>query len=261
MANINGVTQVIGTNRGALDVYIQDQHTSMVNMFLHLDTVDTELSGSLPIGSSTITLYDSASALESVSGNIACSIVSDDNYFQTLVSGITGDVVELLMPTDKAFSDNDKVYLGQSNIAYINADISDQKTVTCHIPTNWDVDIYQLNFAMLNATDFDPGGFGSSEDPLTYGIIVREVNSSTNVMGVIINNISWALFGAESNYNLKDAGGALIIRKNFPISNGVSYRLLGSNDDRLELIIRDDITAYQPDLITCLASINGHKVE
>lgn len=254
------------SDEGALDFFIQDQHTKalFIPMHTHTGNVFTLTSAANP-GHWTINV----SAGHGLVGGepIACGCV--DNWFYGYVVGVAGNVITLdrvinvRYPAGHPFEEltEDMAVDGSgARVVYHAYSVPDL-----------DFDITAMHISIICATEPDDSMFGDLA-ALTRGISLRRRDGLTGEyfnMGTARTNGHMSLFVGNGNlvYTDKAGGGAFAVRvsANFRGSWGVTARLRGSTAgpyapngrDEMHMVIQDDIDGLDSMHILLI----GHVVE
>lgn len=111
-------------------------------------------------------------------------------------------------------------------------------------------EIYRVTALIVHISDvgtFDSGGYGADATPLTNGIEARVQNDSTTLATLtngepIKSQLDWQHWASSLEYfdfGLGAKGLSAIIRL---ADYGQDIRLVGDNNERLEVVLNDDFT-------------------
>lgn len=237
----------------ALDVYIQDQYTEAIDLYLCQLNGTTNPTTPLILDGKTVTVVSTTGA---VIGD--CINIKDaDNYFQSIVSAINGNVISFATPVDKAFGIDATVCFGEWNLATANGSVTPVTFFICP-PENTIYDIYDISVSFEDNTAMYESTFGGIPQ-LTNGLIIRHTDGSKKNLALISNNAGFREYGFVTSYPDKVPSGtyAFWADKNYRDINGVSLRIDGTKLDRIEVIVQDDLTGLTKLAIT----VHGHKVQ
>ena len=252
------------------DVFIQDQHSDIIDLHLcrHIDDVtilsDTEIDEySVSISCSTTP----------VAGNMVC-FKEGYSFYQGEILSVVDDTggeytITIDVPLDFAFTTGATCSLRSPNL---NIDGSSTPVVFYVSPSGlvdpsyatqgqkWD--ITRIIFAITDATAMDDAKFGGVT-ALTNGIIVRKKNNYYKNIFNAKSNGDFALHAYDVTYVPDTLGPAgeygLRVRRSFagPEKNGVTIRLDAETDDEIQIIVRDNLTG----LTGFQAVVQGHIVQ
>ena len=254
--HLTGELVPFSNNRGALDVFVQDQNTELVNWLMHQDLNDIVLLEHATINSRTIEVQN-VPAHNIVVGNVI-SLLQDTKFYQGIVTNVSGATITLDTPIDKQFRSDRDYYAarGTINLA-VNGSVTPQ---SFHVkpPSNSTWDIKQLGIFINDDNKMDDTTFGGIS-AVTNGIVLREKNSIYNNLGNIKRNGDLKLFGCDVNYKEKVAGGEDTMQGTCKFSNdaGVTVRLAGAHNEEIEAIVQDNLTAIS----SIYVNVVGHVVE
>ncbi len=237
------------------DVYIQDQTSNIIDYYIPISKEVLELAVVTTIDSYTIELVDATNVI--VGDYII--IKKGTRAYQAGVLSINGNVLTMDTPVDFNF-DIDAIV--ESRIINLAVDGSINRVLAEFIPPpNAVVDINVLTLCITDSTDMDDSRFGGIP-ALTRGIVVRKARNASGYISI---------FNAKTNgdlshrmvleYSDKAPSGFFGLRASKYINgqegNGVSIRLDGNLDERLQIIIQDDLTGLDSFKMT----VRGHIVE
>ena len=243
---------ITATNNG-LDVYIQDQHTKIVNLAMHIDGTTTLLRTDANIGAYTI---GAAIGHVATTGSLVY-LEEGTNYYEGTCISSTTDTITLDTPLDNEFSSGVcLVNVGNKNL---NANGS-STPVVAHIeaPTGATWDITRVMFYIEDNAVMDDSKFGAISR-LTKGVVLRKKNGTYQNIFNVKSNGDFALQSYDASYSTAAPSGnyGFRCRRSFAgqEKNGVVIRL--EPGDELELLIQDDLSG----LVYFYAVAQGHVVE
>ena len=238
--------------KGNLQVAIQDQFTESVDLYAHIDKITPSLTVDT-------TLYDDFIIVDSIASVVAGDVIfitEGKRFFQSIVLSAAVLTINMASSLDFAFTTAAIVHIGSWNL---NVDGSGT-TQIAHVlvPPEAQVDIYQINVSITDNVDMDSAKFGGIA-ALTNGILFRVVNHTIKNLPLVVNNIGFSEQGFNISYDPNAPAGVygFQAKKNYHEVNGVSLRLNGKTNDKLECLIRDDLT----DLSLFDITVNGHIVQ
>jgi hypothetical protein len=250
-----GITDPDGDGIGGLDIYIQDQYTRLINLLLTLPNGSTTLQApvtsgefdiQVPTGLITVGDVVSLQAIGKFSQGVAV-IVS---------IGAPNDTVTLGKPFDESFESGAAV---DYNSAALNVDGSvTRQYATIGPPPGVSWDIVYWAILITDNTVMDSSTFGGIPGGLTRGVVLCQSGARNYTLGAARTNGAIDLV-ADLNYLDKVPAGeyGMIAEGNLSVRTGVTVRLDGDTNDKLELIIQDDLTS----LLSMTGFAQGHVVE
>jgi len=256
MSAIERATEILenvyDTDNGGINANVQDQITDEINLYLHVDNVTTNPTSNITIDTYTATL----DIVVGASVGDVITILEGDRLYQSIIADITDSVVTVASSFDYAFTTAADVYMGDWNLN-LNGSIT---PIVAHIGTAplAKYDIYQVNITMTDGSVMDSSKFGGL-DALTNGVVLRHKNGILKNLLLAVNNIGFSEQGFTLQYDDKAPAGVygIQIKKNYKKVSGIAIRTIGSEEDELQFIIRDDLT----DLSLLTVTVQGHKVQ
>lgn len=241
----------------SLDVYIQDQTTDSFSNYLLRDLGSVTLALPTEVDDISITLVGGHGTQV---GEMIC-IKQDMRCFQARVLSVDTNVIGLDSPLDYDFSTSAIAHRGSFNMV---VDGSTTPVIFQISPTGLQagarVDITRLIGIIEDDSAMDSGKFGGIT-ALTKGIVLRKKNGTYKNLfnaksnGGIINQTF------DVSYDEKAPAGVYMFRfrKVFAGQSemGVTIRLNADDDDALQVIIQDDLSALTRFSIIA----QGHIVE
>lgn len=240
------------TSKKAVDVYVQDQTTEIINQYMCNIKGTTTLTIDYPINTKVIVV---ASVTGAVVGD-RINISENGRVFQSVIKNITGTTITMASPTDQALTTNAVVCFAEWNIAKANGSVT-PVTYRLKPPKGVLWHVTKINFSITDNVAMDDTKFGGLSE-LPNGLVFRVVDGYTKQLGVISNNAGFKDYGFEGYYNDKTGAGSYGYNGLNQIKdNGVVLILNGDTDDEFQVIVNDDLTGLSK--FSILAQ--GHAVE
>lgn len=243
-----------GWNRGALDVYLQDQTTPIVNYRLHQDIRHVALSSAVAINATTIELLAGHGA---VVGNLL-TVLYNNGFYQGFIVNVAGNTITLDIPFPRAFPVSATCILGRFN-ANVNGSVTTQ-VFHAKPPSGSVWDIVKMCVQLVDDAAMDYTKFAGIA-ALTNGCVLRKRDGNYDNIGNVKRNGDFSLFGCYNEIVEKTGGGEYafnsICQFGGQSNAGVTIRLDGSQGDEIELLIQDDLTAISNVYVVLI----GHEVE
>jgi hypothetical protein len=240
---------------GATDVFIQDQTTDIVDLYLHKHIgSDITITSNTAVGDRTINV---ASGHGAVAGNVVC-LKEGERYYQGTILSVTATKITLDTPLDYAFTTG--AYCSPTTID-LNVDGS-VTPVEFHIRPNVGVkwDITRVMFYIEGTGTMDSGLFGDIA-ALTNGVVLRKKDGTYKNIFNVKSNGDFANRAYDISYDSRAPAGtsAVRVRRSFggQDKNGVVVRLDGTSLDELEILVQDNLTG----LVNFYVIAQGHIVE
>jgi hypothetical protein len=242
------------TTTDTLDVKIQDQTTAIVDYFLCRDLLTLTLSTDAVIDEYTITVTDATGV---VVGTYVC-LQEGERAFQAKILSIATNTLTLDTPLDFSFTTAASV---ANRNPQLNIDGSSTVQIASLFPiagAKWD--ITRIIMSMTHAAAADDGKFGGIS-ALTSGIVIRKSDG-----------IHHTIFNAKTNGDLRERMFDVTFSDKAPAGqygtsgrrsfsgqdkNGVVIRLDGDLNEKLEVLIQDDLEGLTSFRIVA----QGHVVE
>lgn len=234
---------------GHLKVALKDQFTNSIDLY-------AQIAQSAPILTANTALNDESIAVNSIAGvnaGDAIFISEGCKFYQSLVSSTSVLTINLASPLDFAFTTEAIVRIGAWNLA-VDGSVT-TKIAQIIVPPLCEFNILQLTITIIDNVVMDSAKFGGIS-ALTNGILFRIINGTIKNLPLVVNNIGFAEQGCDIRYDDKAPAGVygFQAKKNYLETNGVVLRLNGSTNDKLQCLIRDDLT----DLTMLNITVNGH---
>jgi len=245
----------IGSRPNTTDVYIQDQVSPTVDVFLTRKLGTATLAAPTTFDARTITLaaghgFTTSDMIE----------ISDDSmwFYQSRVKTVVGDVITVNNPLCHAFPITATVNRTNHNMN-INASAS-PVLFTAHPPldTKWDINILSVN--MLDDVVMDDAKFGGIT-ALSNGVIFRTVNAHcSNIFNALDNGCFLRHCDTEYPYSDKAPAGlyGFNAKRHFNGQNGdgVARRIGGDEVSEFQAVVNDDLSG----LVRFWCVLRGHVV-
>lgn len=236
------------------DVFIQDQHTPLVNLYFQ------QAVGAPTTSSSLVAIGDMEITLDSVVGFTTDSYIgvfsnSGRFYFADVIS-ISVNTLTLDTPFDFEFPAGSQVISTTRNLA---VDGTTPKTFEVRGADSFDTDITRLIFTMTLSTNPDDGLFGNIA-ALTNGLVLRTTDGVTRNIFNVKDNGELAGFAYDMTYTTRSTGGGTFgLRCRYTFAGqskqGVTVRLMAG--EKLELIVSDNLSGITRFRVLA----EGHEVE
>lgn len=243
---------------GGVDVNLQDQHSTIIDLYMHDHGNDVTIVGNPAIGDSTITLVGGHGV---VAGNWL-GFKQDGHVYEGEVLNVATNIITLDSPLDYTFTaDADPSHIHTTNM---NVDGSVTPAIF-HVtppavdPQKWD--ITRLIFVIEDNTSMDSTTFGGIAGGITNGIVIRSNNGIVKNIFNAKTNGDMAARAFDVGYDDRASGSSFFAfraRTSFAgqSKRGVTIRLDGETADALEIIVQDDLRSLSK--FICIAQ--GHVV-
>jgi hypothetical protein len=227
---------------GGVAVIVQDQHSEMIVVPLHVETNSgTLLASPTSVNSSTVTLTAGHGA---VVNNVLC-IKEGRHYYVGGILNFDGgaNVPTLDTPLDHAYTTAAIVCIGDPNLNVLGSLAS---PVTAHAspPPGVQWDITRVHVRMIDNTVMDAGTFAGIS-ALANGVVLRRTDGVSKNVGNAKTNGD--IIGLASAYSFDDKppSGEYGFTAHFVFGGrshvGVVMRINGETADEIQLIIQDDL--------------------
>lgn len=241
---------------GGVPVNLQDQHTEMVVIPLHIEiNSGALLAAPLAVDDTTISLNAGHGA---AAGNILVVKEGAHYYFGTILS-FAVDVATMDTPVDHVLTTGASVCVGDSNL---NKSGTLATPVVAHLApvTEASWDITRLHVSITDNVAMDSGKFGGIA-ALTNGVVLRAINGNSKNIANAKTNGDLALYASAYEYDPKAPAGVYGFMSHHVFGGqphvGVVLRIIGQDNDRIEVLIQDDLTALTAVRVVAI----GHVVE
>lgn len=243
----------VKVTNNALDVSIQDQHTRIVNLSMHVDGTTSYLRLDANIDKYTIGVQVGHGA---TTGSLVY-LEEGSKYYEGVCVSSTSDTITLDTPLDNDFASGVcLVNVGDKNLNK-NGSVT---RVIAHIkaPVGVSWDITRMMFYIEDNAVMDDSKFGAVSR-LSKGVVLRKKNGDYQNIFNVKSNGDFALQSFDATYTTAAPSGnyGFRCRRSFAGSekNGVTIRL--EPGDELEILIQDDLSG----LVYFYAVAQGHVVE
>ena len=241
-------------NRGAIDVYLQDQTTPIVLYRVHQLLENVTLAAPTAVGGLTVTLQAGHSAAP---GQLL-TLYSGSRFYQAIVLNVVVNTLTLDTPLDYAYPVTSNAELGNLD-ASVNGSVD---TVVFHAHpapgVRWD--ITQIGVQMIDDAAMDYTKFAGIA-ALANGCVMRVRNGVYRNIANIKRNGDFRLAACDVELLTKSGGGEYAVNAVCQFGGqgnaGVVIRLDGSAGDEIEILIQDDLTGISAFYIALI----GHVVE
>lgn len=257
---IHGRDQVTNTpkplayNRGALDVFIQDQNTPIVNWILSRELATINLANHTTVDSRLITLQ---AGHGTSAGEIITMHDGGADYYQGIVINVNVNVITLDTPLDKVYrSDRTTITRGSANAA-VDGSVT-RAIFRILAPPKAILDLTQLIVYIVDDAAMDDTTLGGIAS-VTNGMVLRKKNVVYRNIGNAKRNGDFKVQGCSVLYAEKVGGGEFSMQAicKFRVDAGVTVRVDGTKNEEVELIIQDNLAA----ITSITAIVIGHIVE
>jgi hypothetical protein len=240
---------------GSVPVALQDQTTEIVPMPLIVEINSGNLlSAPVAIDGRTMTLTAGHGA---VVGNAIC-IFEDNRPFFAIIQSVVTNTITIDSPFDMAFSPAAYVCVGTANLNH-NGAVTPVEASIGPIG-NFDWDITRIHVNITDTTAMDSGKFGG-QAALTNGVILRTYNGSPKNIFNAKTNGDLARAASNREYDPKAPAGVYGFASQHVLGGqahaGVVIRLHGSTNDKISLIIQDNLTG----LAAFSVFLYGHRTQ
>jgi len=237
----------VGVYRGALNVHDADVHRQIVNeQFDQHQATVTTIASAVTAGDTSITV---ASAVGFAVGNyihIINAAGTVDENVHPKITAIAGAVLTLDRPLDNAYAIGDSVYLTVLDMSTTAGTLAAPQTyIMAPLPGHtWH--ITRILIEMTHGTAGDNGLFGDLPE-LTNGVVLRRydgLTGATSTFTIWRNNSDIVTDMFDVVYSARSGGGGAYgtnCRGTFTNAGAIVY-LNGTDGDRMEVLVQDDIT-------------------
>jgi hypothetical protein len=246
----------VSVTDGALDISWQDQHTPIVDLYLHKHLGNMTLASNTSIGDTTLSL---AVSHDVSSGECICLKESDRFYQGQATSVFSVNNISLDTPLDYAYTTAATASRTNKNMNVDGSGTTQIFHVKPPVGVSWD--ITRIMFYIQDGTAMDTSTFGGIA-ALANGIVLRKKDGTyKNIFNAKSNGDITARCD-ESEYDVDrapaDKFGFRAQRRFGGVgNNGVTIRLNDSDGDELEVLVQDNLTGLE--IFNVIAQ--GHKVE
>lgn len=238
------------------DVFIQDQTTQIVNLFLFLNEGTFTLTDTVDIDDVVFTVGAGHSI---TAGDIVC-FQEVDRVQQATVLNVNINTITIDSPFEYAFTPAGACSYGTSNMN-VNGSVTPQifRVSPGRLRDGISWDITRILIIITDDAAMDDGKFGALP-ALTNGCVFREINHITKNIFNVKKNGDFRLQAYDLTYvdaTLGPAGQySLGVRRSFAgqDKSGVVLRLNSVTNDEFQMLVRDDLTG----LVNFRIVVQGH---
>lgn len=244
-------------SNGGLAVNIQDQHSPVLDIYMHRHLGSVTLANNLAIGDYS---FDFVAGHGASAGEVLC-LKENGRYYQGTITNVAVDTITVDTPVDYAYTVAGSCSRTEHDMA--SAAGTQASPQIYHVaPTGlfneWD--IVRVIFHIEASTAMDDGKFGNLA-ALTNGIVLRKKDGEYKNIFNVKTNGEFAERAYDREYVNKPPAGtghAMNVRRTFagPSKNGVTIRLDPEAGDELQILVQDDLTGL--DHFHCV--VQGHRV-
>ena len=236
---IESVAPIPIEDNGAVPVNIQDYNGRLFSYFLTKELQLTTLTTDAFISDFNISVDNATGCLV----GDAIDLWDDNNYFQGLITDVTGSTISFVGTIVHNFSTtNTVVKCGEWNL---NVDGSvNKQTFSITPPTNSSWDLESCTMQFKDNSDWDINTFGSRTS-LQNGFTAGIRNGELTRLFLIYNNGGFALRGFDINNIEKAPSGLYGFTANldFETRNGAIPALHGLEGESFLVNVNDDLTS------------------
>jgi hypothetical protein len=242
----------IPTASNPLPVNIQDKTSEIIDLYVCKINGTTNPTSGINVDDKQVTVANNTGA---VVGD-CINIQENGHYSQSIISNVAGNIISFSSPIDYAYTTSAIVYFGEWDLATANGSVTPQIFHICP-PDGVKYDIYAISISIEDNTVMYESKFGGIT-ALTNGLIGRVTDGYTKNLFLVTNNGGFREYGFITEYPDKVPTGSYAFWGNKQISrdNGVAIRLNGTTEDKIEIIVQDDLTGLSKFAIT----VHGHVV-
>lgn len=239
-------------SNGAAPVNVQDQTSEVIDLYFCSEILVTSLTSNIIVGSKTINVVNATGATP----GDCIDIFENGRVFQAIVQTVVGLAITFSVPSDQAFTTAAIVNIGKWNMN-INGSVT-SKVYEVGPPPGVKWDITKVVFGITDNSAMDYSTFGGMA-ALANGLVLRIKDGYYKTLFVVNDNGGMSERG-DVEYSPKAPSGSyglkFIKRYSGQENHGVTLRLDGDTNDKLEILIQDDLTP----LIKLAALAHGHVV-
>lgn len=263
----NSLNNIIINDSDGVDVFIQDQHTEIINLKLTEFIEHITLLNNYDIGDRTIRIQTNGTTPTNI---LTLNINEGIAFYQARpinVTSLGANQYELYLdsPLDYPFTINAESCLGNSNLA-VDGSITPRifQVSPEHLNNNisWDITGIHILFGGIGigpSNDAPDDADFFITDAITNGLILRSVNGITkNIFNIkttgdlrsIVDNVEYVPKTKAGVYTVSG-------QMEFSINSGVTIRLNANDNSSFEIIVEDDLT----EMTGGQARVHGHVVD
>ena len=241
-------------SNGAIPVNIQDQHTDIVDLYMH-----EHIGSAITLSSNTAiddTVVNVVAGHGASAGNLIC-LKESQRFYQGIILSTTATTLTLDTPLDYAFSAGANCSPTSRELAVDGGPVTKVFHIRPPVGVQWDV--VRIMFFLEGTSTMDSALFGDIS-AITNGIVLRKKDDTYHNIFNIKSNGDFASRAYDIAYDDKAPAGktAVRIRRTFggQSKNGVVIRLDGDVPDDLQLLVQDDLTGLERFYVI----VQGHVV-
>jgi len=223
----------------AYDVMVQDQHTDIINYYLRIPIKTLAIATNTTKNAYTITVTDATGVV----AQTFVELQQNTRAFQARILNVNGNILTLDTPLDYAYTTVANILNFTNNLA---VDGSSTPVVTSIYPiAGYTGHITTILFAMTLTAAGADNLFGNLT-ALTKGIVLRKSNNIDHTIFNAKTNGDLALRMFDVSYTDRATPSQVFgLRGIFKIKErtGCVIKLDGATNDRLDLIIQDNLTS------------------
>jgi hypothetical protein len=239
---------------GSLDVFLQDQFTTLIDLYVHQNIADLAISSNTSIDDTVIAI-DSGHGVTSL--DMVC-IIEEGRYYQGIALTVSATAVGLDTPLDFAYTTAAGIHSAEHDLSVNGSGNPQIYHITPPSGTQWDVT--RMLFHIEGTAAMDTSKFGDIS-ALTNGLVVRATDGQTQNIFNVKTNGEFAERAYDITYDSKAPAGstAFRCRRSFggQDKNGVVVRLTGATSDQLQVIVQDNCSSLEHMHVIA----QGHVVE
>jgi len=250
-------TNGVGIQKISGDVSVQDQHTEIVDVYLCREISTTALASEAVANTRSVTL---ATGHGAVVGNVLC--IKNGTWYQGRILTVVGDVITVNQPFNRTYPTGSTARITSSDMN-VNGSVT-PVVFSIYPPATLKWDITRIIGVIRDDAAMDDGKFGGLAQ-LAVGVMFRVKIDDTHYNNLFNarNNGEFAVRTYDVSYIDATLGPSgqygLRFRRSFNgfDKNGVVVRLYPGGDNRLEVVVQDDLTG----LAYFSVVAQGHVVE
>ncbi len=251
--------ELIGSLGGAINVHDADVHNILINKYIHQHTATITTLAVATVGGGSEYMIDVASTAGFAVGDFIDINTTTIETTHPKILGIAGTIFTLDRRIDRAHAIGDIVTKVIIDISSQIGSLASPQVYYIGPPPGEVWHMQRLLFSMVHPTAADLGTFGNIASPgLTNGIIVRariSNNYGTMTNWKITADIKTDMFDVEFDSRSTGGGSYGTSGRGTFTEAGIVLRLDGDEEDRVELLVQDDITA----LDSFTMKVQGHR--
>lgn len=232
-----------------VETSIQDYNGRTVSFFLTKELQLTNLSMDVSINSKIVNVTDSTGCLV----QDAIDIYDNTNYFQGIITEVSGNRINFNPSLDVDFSSGSNVKCGEWNMNVDGSTTMQRFYINPPKKRAWDIESLAIQFK--DNSDWDINTFGS-RSALENGFVLLTEDGFNQKLFLIYNNGGFALRGGSVQNFQKAPAGLYGFNVNIDIEDvyGSVLAIDGENEDKIVAEINDDLTSQTEIALT----VRGH---